>query len=180
MINISERPPQAQDRAVPGHWEGDLIVGAANGSAIGTLVERTTGYLMLIHLPGDHGALALQEALVTAVADLPQMLKKTLTWDQGSEMANHAAIATATGLEIYFCDPHSPWQRPSNENTNGLLRQYFPKGSDISVHGPGVLEAVAIEINNRPRKRLNWRTPAEALDQLLCEHDQPTGVALTD
>ena len=180
MINISERPPQAQDRAVPGHWEGDLIVGAANVSAIGTLVERTTGYLMLIHLPGDHGALALQEALVTAVADLPQMLKKTLTWDQGSEMANHAAIATATGLEIYFCDPHSPWQRPSNENTNGLLRQYFPKGSDISVHGPGVLEAVAIEINNRPRKRLNWRTPAEALDQLLCEHDQPTGVALTD
>ena len=180
MINISERPPEARDRAVPGHWEGDLIVGAANGSAIGTLVERTTGYLMLIHLPGDHGALALQEALVTAVADLPQMLRKTLTWDQGSEMANHAAIATATGLDIYFCDPHSPWQRPSNENTNGLLRQYFPKGSDISVHGPGVLDAVAIEINNRPRKRLNWQTPAEALDRLLCEHDQPTGVALTD
>lgn len=179
MINIAERPPEVADRAVPGHWEGDLITGKKNTTAIGTLVERVTGFTMLVHLPGDHGALAMQEALVTAVADMPTMLRKTLTWDQGQEMSNHAIIAEETGLDIYFCDPHSPWQRPSNENTNGLLRQYFPKGTDLSVHGPGILEAVAIELNNRPRKRLSWKTPAEALDQLLCDQEEPPGVALT-
>jgi len=177
MINIAERPPEAADRAVPGHWEGDLITGAENRTAIGTLVERTTGFLILLHLPENHSALAVQEAVTTAIAALPEMLRKTLTWDQGSEMTNHARIAEATGLEIYFCDPHSPWQRGTNENTNGLLRQYFPKGSDLSFHGAGILERVAIEINNRPRKRLEWRTPAEALDRLLSEHENTHGVA---
>jgi IS30 family transposase len=178
MVMITERPPEVADRAVPGHWEGDLITGAANASAIGTLVERVTGFVMLLHLPENHGALAVQDAIVEAVADLPELLRKTLTWDQGIEMANHAEIAMATGLEIYFCDPASPWQRPSNENTNGLLRQYFPKSTDLSRWGPGILERVAIELNNRPRKRLNWRTPAEALDKLLSEHDNDPGVAL--
>jgi IS30 family transposase len=177
MINIAERPPEAADRAVPGHWEGDLITGAENRTAIGTLVERTTGFLILLHLPDNHSALAVQEAVTTAITALPEMLRKTLTWDQGSEMTNHAKIAEATGLEIYFCDPHSPWQRGTNENTNGLLRQYFPKGSDLSFHGAGILERVAIEINNRPRKRLEWRTPAEALDRLLSEHENTHGVA---
>ena len=177
MINISERPPEAADRAVPGHWEGDLITGAENKTAIGTVVERTTGFVLLLHLRENHGALAVQDAITSAMAGLPEMLRKTLTWDQGSEMTNHAQIADATGLKIYFCDPHSPWQRGTNENTNGLLRQYFPKGSDLSIHGPGILERVAIEINNRPRKRLAWRTPAEALDKLLSEHDNTHGVA---
>jgi transposase, IS30 family len=176
MINISERPPEVEDRAVPGHWEGDLITGTENRSAIGTLVERTTGFVVLLHLPVNHGALAVQDAVSGAVADLPAILRRTLTWDQGIEMANHAKIAAATGLEIYFCDPHSPWQRGTNENTNGLLRQYFPKGTDLSRHGAGILERVAIEVNNRPRKRLSWRTPAEALDKLLSEHND-TGVA---
>jgi len=176
MINIAERPDIA-DRSVPGHWEGDLITGAANATAIGTLVERTTGLVMLLHLPEDHGALAVQEAITHAVADLPELMVKTLTWDQGIEMANHAKTAEATGLDIYFCDPHAPWQRPSNENTNGLLRQYFPKGTDLSFHGPGILERVSIELNNRPRKRLGWRTPAEAFDKLLSEHDKQHGVA---
>jgi IS30 family transposase len=177
MVNIAERPPEAADRAVPGHWEGDLILGSANRTAIGTLVERTTGFLVLLHLPEDHGAVAVQEAIIAAVADLPDLLRKTLTWDQGIEMANHTTIAKATGLDIYFCDPAKPWQRASNENTNGLLRQYFPKGTDLSFHGPGILEHVAIEMNSRPRKRLNWRTPAEALDKLLSEHDNQPGVA---
>jgi IS30 family transposase len=177
MVNISERPPEAADRAVPGHWEGDLITGAENKTAIGTVVERTTGFVILLHLPENHGALAVQDAITTAMADLPEMLRKTLTWDQGSEMTNHAQIADATGLTVYFCDPHSPWQRGTNENTNGLLRQYFPKSSDLSIHGPGILDRVAIEINNRPRKRLAWRTPAEALDKLLSEHDNTHGVA---
>jgi IS30 family transposase len=176
MINISDRPPEVADRAVPGHWEGDLITGADNRSAIGTVVERTTGYLILLHLPDDHGALAVQHAITEAMSRLPELLRKTLTWDQGIEMANHAKIAEATGLAIYFCDPHSPWQRGTNENTNGLLRQYFPKGTDLSIHGPGILEHVAIEMNNRPRARLDFRTPAEALDQLLCDHDK-RGVA---
>jgi IS30 family transposase len=176
MINIAERPDIA-DRAVPGHWEGDLITGAGNATAIGTLVERTTGFLVLLHLPENHGALAVQEAITLAVADLPELMVKTLTWDQGIELANHAKIAEATSLDIYFCDPHAPWQRPSNENTNGLLRQYFPKGTDLSLHGPGILERVAIEVNNRPRKRLGWRTPAEAFDKLLSEHDKQHGVA---
>ncbi len=176
MINIADRPDIA-DRAVPGHWEGDLITGAGNATAIGTLVERTTGFVVLLHLPDNHGALAVQDAITTALAGLPELMIKTLTWDQGIELANHAKIAEATGLDIYFCDPASPWQRPSNENTNGLLRQYFPKGTDLSFHGPGILEAVAIELNNRPRKRLGWATPAEAFDKLLSEHDNNTGVA---
>lgn len=179
MINISERPAEVADRAVPGHWEGDLIVGENNASAIGTLVERTTGFTMLLHLPVNHGALAVQEAIISKTSELPDILRKTLTWDQGSEMSNHIQIAAATELDIYFCDPHSPWQRGTNENTNGLLRQYFPKGTDLSVHGAGYLDFVAAELNNRPRKRLNWRTPAEALDQLLSQPFNPTGVALT-
>jgi IS30 family transposase len=177
MVLISDRPPEAADRAVPGHWEGDLIMGAGNTSAIGTLVERTTRFVMLLHLPGDHRAETVAQAMVTAMADLPDFLRRTLTWDQGIELANHAQIAAVTGLEIYFCDPASPWQRGTNENTNGLLRQYFPKSTDLSFWGPGYLEQVAIEMNNRPRKTLNWRTPAEALDKLLSEHDNQPGVA---
>jgi transposase, IS30 family len=180
MVNISQRPPEVEDRAVPGHWEGDLILGSIqSASAIGTLVERATGFVMLLHLPDDHGAVAVQDALVEKMAQLPDLLRRTLTWDQGAEMANHAQIAAATDLDIYFCDPHSPWQRGSNENTNGLLRQYFPKGSDLSRWGPGYLDLVAAELNNRPRKRLNWRTPAEALDKLLSEQNNSPGVAPT-
>jgi transposase, IS30 family len=178
MVNISERPPAVEDRAVPGHWEGDLIIGANTESAIGTLVERMTGFVMLLHLPDNHGALAVQEAITTKMSELPEILRQTLTWDQGSEMANHIQIAAATDLDIYFCDPHAPWQRGTNENTNGLLRQYFPKSTDLSVHGAGYLDYVAAELNNRPRKRLNWRTPAEALDQLLSQPFNPPGVAL--
>ena len=170
MVNISDRPPEVEDRSVPGHWEGDLIIGKNSGSAIGTLVERMTGFTLLLHLPvGDHGASAVQQAMIDAISQLPQTLKKTLTWDQGKEMANHVQIAEATTLEIYFCDPHSPWQRGSNENTNGLLRQYFPKGTDLSVYQPDYLEHVAHKLNTRPRKRLDWQTPAEVLDKLLSE-----------
>lgn len=179
MVNIAQRPPEALDRAVPGHWEGDLITGAENKSAIGTLVERSTGYVMLLHLPNTHGADDVQDAMVEAMSRLPQTLRRTLTWDQGQEMANHAAIAKAAQLEIYFCDPHSPWQRATNENTNGLLRQYFPKSTDLSGYHRDYLEFVAAQLNNRPRKRLGWRTPAEGLDQLLSDEDNPPGVALT-
>ena len=167
IVSISERPPEIEDRAVPGHWEGDLILGAANASAIGTLVERATGYLILLHLRGDHTAETVQEAMCREMAKLPETLRQTLTWDRGSEMANHVQITQATGLDIYFCDPGSPWQRGSNENTNGLLRQYFPKGTDLSLWGPGILDQGARQMNNRPRKRLAWDTPAEALDKLL-------------
>jgi IS30 family transposase len=180
MVNISERPPEVADRAVPGHWEGDLIIGSTvSNSAIGTLVERATRFVILLHLIGGHGADVVQEAMVTAMAGLPDTLRKTLTWDQGIEMTNHAKIAEATGLDIYFCDPHSPWQRGSNENTNGLLRQYFPKGTDLSVYQADYLEHVAARLNTRPRKTLGWRTPAQALDQLLSQPQQPPGVALT-
>jgi IS30 family transposase len=179
MVMISERPAEVADRAVPGHWEGDLILGAHGRSAIGTLVERKTRFVMLLHLPDGHGALAVQEAMVAKMAELPELLRRTLTWDQGKEMANHVQIAAATGLEIYFCDPHAPWQRGTNENTNGLLRQYFPKGTDVSIYGPGFLDQVAAELNGRPRKTLNWKTPAEALDKLLSEPFNPPGVALT-
>lgn len=168
MINISQRPPTVADRAIPGHWEGDLIMGStASNSAIGTLVERSTRFVMLLHLPDGHTAEAVQDAIIAKITELPEHLRLSLTWDQGSEMANHKAIAEATNLDIYFCDPHSPWQRGSNENTNGLLRQYFPKGTDLSFWGPGYLDQVAAELNGRPRKTLGWRTPAEALTELL-------------
>ena len=168
MVMISERPPEVADRAVPGHWEGDLILGStASGSAVGTLVERSTRFVMLLHLPGGHTAEIVQEAMVAKMATLPEQLRRSLTWDQGSEMANHVQIAEATGLSIYFCDPHSPWQRGTNENTNGLLRQYLPKGTDLSFYGPGMLDNIAAELNNRPRKTLNWHTPTEALHAIL-------------
>ena len=179
MVNISQRPPEVADRAVPGHWEGDLILGAGNTSAIGTLVERATRFVMLLHLPQDHGALAVQEAIVTKMAALPAILRKTLTWDQGQEMANHAAIAAATELDIYFCDPHSPWQRGSNENTNGLLRQYFAKGTDLSIFPADYLDYVAAQLNTRPRKTLAWKKPTEALDELLSNPSKPPTVAFT-
>ena len=180
MVNISERPAEAADRAVPGHWEGDLIMGStASNSAIGTLVERASRFVMLLHLPDGHGADAVAQAMVETMSRLPETLRRTLTWDQGHEMMSHPTIAAATGLEIYFCDPHSPWQRGTNENTNGLLRQYFPKGTDLSVYAPDYLDHVAGKLNRRPRKTLGWKTPAQALDDLLSNPPKPTGVAST-
>ena len=180
MINISERPAEVEARAVPGHWEGDLIKGKYGRSAIGTLVERKTRYLMLLHLPNGQSAEEVEKAMVAATKRLPETLWKSLTWDQGWEMRNHAKISVATNLEIYFCDPASPWQRGSNENTNGLLRQYFPKGTDLSVHSPEHLEFVSAEMNERPRKTLDWLEPREALVQLLLESSRQPGVATTD
>ena len=179
MVPISQRPAEVAERATLGHWEGDLIIGStASGSAIGTLVERATGFVLLLHLPHDHTAASLQQAIAATMGPLPQILRRTLTWDQGIEMANHAAIAAANNMDVYFCDPHSPWQRGSNENTNGLLRQYFPKSTDLSGHNPDHLDFVAAELNARPRKRQGWRTPAEELDRLLSLQGPP-GVALT-
>ena len=181
-IMISERPAEAEDRAVPGHWEGDLILGLGS-SAIGTLVERTTRFTMLLHLPrmpehgqprvkngpalAGHGAEAVRDAIATSISTLPEQLRRSLTWDQGAEMAQHARLRVEIGLPIYFCDPHSPWQRGSNENTNGLLRQYFPKGTDLAKHSTNDLDAVAAALNSRPRKTLGWKTPAEALNDYL-------------
>ena len=167
MVMISERPAEAEDRAVPGHWEGDLIIGAGNQSAIGTLVERSTRFLMLLHLPDGYGPGQVAAAMTREMGGLPAAIRRSLTWDQGTEMTGHAQIAAAADLDIYFCDPHSPWQRGSNENTNGLLRQYFPKGTDLAVHSAGHLQAVADELNSRPRKTLGWKTPAQALDEFL-------------
>jgi len=167
MINISQRPAEVEDRAVPGHWEGDLVIGKQGRSAIGTLVERKTRYLILLHLPNGQSAEEVEKAMVAATRRLPKTLWKSLTWDQGFEMRNHDKISVATNLEIYFCDPASPWQRGSNENTNGLLRQYFPKGTDLSVHTAEYLDFVADEMNQRPRKTLDWLEPREALGQLL-------------
>lgn len=161
-VSISQRPAEAKDRAVPGHWEGDLIVGASNGSAIATIVERRSRYMLLGHLPTDHTAAAVGAAVTTQLTALPAQVKAhTLTWDQGIEMANHAQIAIDADVKIFFCDPASPWQRPTNENHNGLLRQYFPKGTDLSVHTAERLAFVADQINDRPRKVLGWRTPRE-------------------
>ena len=167
MVLISERPAEAADRAVPGHWEGDLIDGRAGKSHIGTLVERTTRYTMLVPLPDGKSAAAFAAAVTPVIAGLPASLRRSLTWDQGKEMALHKQIAVAADCAVYFCDPHSPWQRPSNENTNGLLRQYFPKGSDLSAHPPQRLAGVADRLNGRPRKVLGWKTPAEAMAELL-------------
>jgi IS30 family transposase len=167
MVMISGRPAEAADRAVPGHWEGDQIAGRAGKSQIGTLVERTTRFTMLVPMPGGKSAAAFAGAVTPVIAGLPDALRRSLTWDQGTEMHLHAQIAVAADIGIYFCDPHSPWQRPSNENTNGLLRQYFPKGTDLSVHSPQYLQAVADELNGRPRKVLGWQTPAEAMAEFL-------------
>jgi IS30 family transposase len=192
-ILISERPAEAADRAVPGHWEGDLILGLGS-SAIGTLVERTTRFTMLLHLPpmaghgcgtqvkngpalAGHGAEAVRDAITRTITTLPEGLRRSLTWDQGAEMTQHARLRIDAGVEVYFCDPHSPWQRGTNENTNGLLRQYFPKGTDLSMHGADDLAAVAAALNARPRKTLGWRTPAEALDEVL--RSAHAGVATT-
>lgn len=179
LVSISERPPEVEDRALPGHWEGDLLMGKNGKSAIGTLVERSTRFLMLLHLAHDFSAEAVQEAMIAATHRLPQRLWKSLTWDRGWEMRNHAQISLATDLEIYFCDPASPWQRGSNENTNGLLRQYFPKGTELSGYHPDYLDFVADQMNQRPRETLGWDSPAEALDRLLSEPTSPPGVAST-
>jgi IS30 family transposase len=169
LVSFRERPAEAADRAVPGHWEGDLIEGTrrGGGSQIGTLVERSTRFTLLVPLPEGKSAPAVAVALTPVIAGLPDALRRSLTWDRGGEMAAHQQISVAADCAIYFCDPHSPWQRPSNENTNGLLRQYFPKGTDLSVHSPEHLAAVADKLNGRPRKTLGWKTPAEALAEFL-------------
>jgi transposase, IS30 family len=163
MTMIGQRPAGAAGRSEPGHWEGDLITGASNRSAIGTLVDRASRFTILLHLPGRHTAEAVRDALIAAMSSLPPQLRRSLTWDQGKEMALHQEVTAALGMPVYFCDKASPWQRPSNENTNGLLRQYFPKGSDLRAHGPGDLAAVAAELNARPRKTLGWEAPAARL-----------------
>jgi IS30 family transposase len=166
-VSIRERPAEAADRAVPGHWEGDLIEGKAARSQIGTLVERSTRFTMLVPLPDGRSAAAFAGAVTPVIAGLPAGLRRSLTWDQGKEMGSHRQIAVAADCAIYFCDPHSPWQRPTNENTNGLLRQYFPKGTDLSAHSPQRLREVADQLNGRPRKALGWKTPAEAMAEFL-------------
>lgn len=167
MVNISERPAEADDRAVPGHWEGDLILGEASRSAVGTLVERTTRLLLLLHLDGDRSAVTVEAAMRKAIAKLPAELRRSITWDQGAEMSTHASFTTATGIPIYFCDPHAPWQRGSNENTNGLLRQYLPKGADLSKYSAADLLKIQRSLNDRPRKTLGYLTPLEAYAQVV-------------
>jgi transposase, IS30 family len=171
MILISDRPAAVEDRAVPGHWEGDLIIGKGGRSAIGTLVERSSRFVMLLHLPHGRSAEEVRVALTRKISKLPAELRRTLTWDQGKEMADHVRFSTDTKMEVYFCDPHSPWQRGSNENTNGLLRQYFPKNTDLSVHTAAHLNAVARELNGRPRQTLNWMKPSEVFCRAVASTD---------
>jgi IS30 family transposase len=167
MVNISQRPAEVEDRAVPGHWEGDLIIGQNQRSQIGTLVERSTGFVQLLHLPAGRHPEVVADAMIETIKTLPEALRRSLTWDQGKEMSAHARISIDAAIDIYFCDPHSPWQRGSNENTNGLLRQYFPKGTNLSVHSADYLAEVAAELNERPRKRFGWESPAQILNRLL-------------
>ena len=182
-VLISERPAEAEDRAIPGHWEGDLVIGLER-SAIGTVVERTTRFTMLIHLPREdgyrhkhtvkngpalagYGAITMKNALAATMSSLPEQLRRSLTWDRGKELSAHAAFTVETGIPVFFADPHSPWQRGTNENTNGLLRQYFPKRSDLAPFDQAALDTIAAELNERPRQTLGWMTPSQALDQLL-------------
>jgi IS30 family transposase len=167
MINIAQRPQEADDRAVPGHWEGDLMIGKANKTAIGTLVERSTGYALLVHLPDGYKPEQVAPALAAKIQTLPDTLRRSLTWEQGAEMRDWKQVRIDTGIEIYFCDPNSPWQRGTNENTNGLLRQYFPKGTDLATVTALELDRVAAELNDRPRKRLDFYKPTERLAELL-------------
>ena len=166
-VPISERPAEAEDRAIPGHWEGDLVYGAGTRHAIGTLVERSTRYLMLLHLPDGHSAEHVRAAMAAKIQELPTTMVKTLTWDRGSELAKHRQFSIDTGVKVFFCDPHTPWQRGTNENTNGLLRQYFPKGSDFSILTIEDLDAAAASLNTRPRQTLGWDSPTEALAKVL-------------
>jgi Transposase and inactivated derivatives, IS30 family len=180
MTMIDRRPAEAADRSVPGHWEGDLILGAGNRSAIGTLVERSSRFTLLLHLPGRHTAEAVRDALIAALAPLPPRLRRSLTWDQGKEMALHHEIAHALRMPVFFCEKASPWQRPSNENTNGLLRQYFPKGTDLRLHDADQLAAVAAELNARPRKTLGWHSPAVRLLPLMIGPEKSLAVVAAE